>query len=118
MVDSAVRTNELLGPFFTVESLSKESGWTVDQIEYYDETSKVLLGVTTKENVRLYPLYQFDELMGFLPGIPFFRTISEYYGVDDWTLALWLKTKVKFLRDFQVTKVVWLFMDFCVNLNK
>ncbi len=100
------RWEDLLGPFYTVSTVSKLLGDVSRQAVANRRARRTLLGLRTADGVVVYPAFQFDEHNGTLPRLPDILQCFRNTGVDDWTLAGWLVAPSRSLEGHSV--VDWL----------
>jgi hypothetical protein len=84
-------TDELVGPFYDTKGLAGR--WHISEQAVHKRADKAhkLLKVITKDDVALYPSFQFDARGTMLPSLPEVIDALSPAIIDRWTIARWLK---------------------------
>jgi hypothetical protein len=84
--------NALLGPFTRTEGVQARLGGISRQAVASKAARGRLLQLVTQDGVRVYPIWQFMSDGQVLPGLPEVLATFRGSGIDNWTLAGWLRS--------------------------
>jgi hypothetical protein len=98
--------NEALGPFYSTQQVSRLLGGVSRQAIAERRERRTLLALRTADGVWVYPTFQFGANHRVLPGLADILQTLAASGVDDWTLAGWLRSPLASLSGS--TPIDWL----------
>lgn len=84
-------TDELVGPFYDTKGLAERWHISEQAVHKRADVAHKLLKVMTKDDVALYPAFQFDAGGGMLPNLPEVMEAFAPGVTDTWSVARWLK---------------------------
>lgn len=131
LLEIALPTNrasadELIGPFYDARGLAERWHISVQAVHKRADKGKRLLKVLTKDDVALFPSFQFDAAGEMLPGLPAVMGALTPAVSDSWTIARWLKapssraqgqSPAELLRAGQLDRVLTLATSFSERLS-
>ena len=92
-VQSANRINDRLGAFYTTDRVRKVLGGVSRQAVSQRVQGHRLLRVTTADGEMLFPAFQFKD-QEVVPGLQGLLKVLLDSGVDGWTVAYWLTSRI------------------------
>lgn len=95
VVPEPSRWDDLLGPFYTTSKVAEILGGVSRQAVADRRERQTLLALRTADGTLVYPAFQFGEHNEILAGLPEVLRCLRGSGVDDWTLAGWLVSKLR-----------------------
>jgi len=100
------RWDDHLGPFYTTSKLAKLWEGISRQAVADQRERRTVLGLKTADGALVFPTFQFDERNRVLAGLPEVLQCFRDAPVDGWTLAGWLVTPMRPLKERSV--IDWL----------
>lgn len=95
VVPEPSRWDDLLGPFYTTSKVAEILGGVSRQAIADRRERQTLLALRTADGTLVYPTFQFGEHNEILAGLPEVLRCFRGSGIDDWSLAGWLVSKLR-----------------------
>ncbi len=89
--------DDLIGPFYRSAQVARVLGGISRQAVADRRLRRTLLGLKTADGYWVYPVFQFDRRNRVLSGLPELLRILAASGIDDWSLAGWLASPLRWL---------------------